>query len=142
MSSLWTITYMVAVIIFIGWLLHRVRCLHRDYRGSHGAAAPPARVGRSTVRDHLATAYTDNDVDRAATSPAVARRDDLTRIKGIGEVITRKLHAMGIVSFQQIARLTDKNIEDINRVLSFKGRIERDDWIGQARRLLAVRRSE
>ena len=68
-----------------------------------------------------------------------AGQDDLTRIKGIGPVIARKLHAMGIDSYAQIAAFSAEDVARVDAVLDFKGRIEREEWIRQARRLAAVK---
>ena len=62
--------------------------------------------------------------------------DDLTRIKGIGPVLKDKLNKLGITTFQQIADFDDDDIERINEVLSFPGRIERERWVDQAKALL------
>lgn len=60
-------------------------------------------------------------------------RDDLTIISGIGPGIQKKLNEIGIYSFQQIAEFTPDDIERVTRMLKvFKGRIGRDNWIGQA----------
>ncbi len=141
MSSVWSGIYMVATIIFIGWLLYRVRFSRQDHPGSQGPAMrrdTPTGGEGSKFHDQTASTDTRSAVDRAATSQAAAGGDDLTRIKGIGEVIAPKLHAMGIVSYAQVACLSGEDIERINAVLSFKGRIEREDWIGQAQRLVVA----
>ncbi len=63
--------------------------------------------------------------------------DDLTEIKGIGEVLATNLNAMGIFQFAQLARLNDEDIERVTRRLrGFKDRIHRDRWIEQAADLL------
>ncbi len=60
-------------------------------------------------------------------------RDDLTVISGIGPVIQKKLNEIGIYSFKQIAEFTPGEVEQVTQVLKvFKGRIGRDNWIGQA----------
>ncbi len=61
--------------------------------------------------------------------------DDLKRIVGIGPVIERQLNDLGIVSFAQIASWSDDEIEAISRQLDVEGRIELEDWVGQARKL-------
>lgn len=63
-------------------------------------------------------------------------KSDLTEINGVGPVIVEKLNAIGITSLEQIAAFTDEDIERVNGELNFKGRIERDDWVGQAKQLL------
>jgi len=62
--------------------------------------------------------------------------DDLTEIIGIGKVFERTLHDLGIYHFRQIAAFGPVEIARINSELKeFKGRIEHDDWIGQAKDL-------
>ncbi len=63
--------------------------------------------------------------------------DDLTQINGIGPVIAEKLNKLEITTIEQIANLTEDEIENINEKLSFKGRIEREEWVQQAKDLLA-----
>lgn len=61
---------------------------------------------------------------------------DLTQIQGIGPAISRKLYAMGIYSFKQISQFDKKTIDQIGKALKyFPDRIQRDDWVGQARKL-------
>ena len=76
---------------------------------------------------------------KAAPKPqaASASSDDLTRISGVGPVLVQKLNDAGITTFAQIAAFTKDDIERIDGQLNFKGRIERDDWIGQAKQFLA-----
>lgn len=62
--------------------------------------------------------------------------DDLTKISGVGPVIVEKLHELGVYHFWQIAELNSEQITAIDDRLNFKGRIEREDWIGQAKTLL------
>lgn len=72
-----------------------------------------------------------------SVSASDASEDDLTKIKGIGGVLQGKLNNLGIVSFRQIAEFTQEDINRIDTVLDFPGRIERDRWVDQARTLLA-----
>ncbi len=61
--------------------------------------------------------------------------DKLTEINGIGPVIEGKLQALGIASFAQIAELTAERIAEIDEQLNFKGRIDREEWVEQAKKL-------
>ncbi|MAT54741.1 MAG: hypothetical protein CMN32_09685 [Saprospirales bacterium] len=68
--------------------------------------------------------------------PKAPAKDDLTRIKGIGPGIEEKLNAMGIYNFEQISHFDEEDIERVSVALgSFKNRILRDDWVGQATKL-------
>lgn len=62
--------------------------------------------------------------------------DDLTRISGVGPVIVGKLADQGITTFAQIAGWSADDIVKFDEALSFKGRIERDDWIAQAKEFM------
>lgn len=62
--------------------------------------------------------------------------DDLKLIVGIGPVLERMLQQMGITSYRQIARWTERDVVDFDARLSeFPGRIRRDAWVTQARAL-------
>ena len=70
----------------------------------------------------------------AARNPRAQRQsDDLKRIRGIGVLIEKKLNSLGIVHYEQVANWTGADIERISGILDFKGRIERENWIEQAR---------
>ncbi len=63
--------------------------------------------------------------------------DNLTKISGVGEVLVGKLNKLGITKFEQISAWSDDDIAKVDDALSFKGRIEREDWITQATKLMA-----
>ena len=63
--------------------------------------------------------------------------DDLKDIVGIGKIFEATLHSLGVYHFRQIASFGPAEIARVNAELKeFKGRIEHDDWIGQAKELL------
>ena len=66
---------------------------------------------------------------------ADAGADDLKLLNGVGPALEKKLHEAGVTSFAQIASWGPKDIEEMDEKLSFKGRIERDGWIEQAKEL-------
>jgi predicted flap endonuclease-1-like 5' DNA nuclease len=61
--------------------------------------------------------------------------DDLKLIKGIGRQNEGRLHGLGIWHFDQVAAWTKENVEWVGGYLAFPGRIEREDWVGQAKAL-------
>lgn len=61
--------------------------------------------------------------------------DDLKLISGVGPKLEEKLNSVGIYKFDQIANWTEANIAEFDELLSFKGRIERDEWVAKAREL-------
>ena len=71
-----------------------------------------------------------------ALKAAEGEPDDLKKISGVGPKLEEKLHGLGIYHFWQIAGFNDDDMQRIDDELNFKGRIERDDWIGQAKALM------
>lgn len=71
----------------------------------------------------------------AAPVKAAAGADDLKRLSGVGPALEKKLVAAGVTSFAQIAAWNEADVEAFGEKLSFKGRIEREGWIEQAKEL-------
>jgi len=62
--------------------------------------------------------------------------DDLKKIKGVGPAIEKTLQSLGIFRFNQIAEMSEYDIDRVAQQLKgFRSRIYREDWIGQARDL-------
>ena len=68
--------------------------------------------------------------------------NDLKRIRGIGVLIEKKLNSLGITGYEQVANWTGADIDRISQLLDFKGRIERENWIEQARILASGGQTE
>ena len=71
-----------------------------------------------------------------AKKAAKTEGDDLTKLSGVGPVIIGKLNDAGITTFKQIAEWTAEDVAKFDEQLNFKGRIEREGWIEQAKELL------
>ena len=63
--------------------------------------------------------------------------DDISLISGVGDVLAKKLAGEGIKSFKQIADWSVDDVADYDAKLGLKGRIEREEWIEQAKELIA-----
>lgn len=64
-------------------------------------------------------------------------KDNLEQIKGIGPALAEKLYSQGINTFDQIAELTEKEIDKLEEtIIKFPGRIRRENWVVQATSLL------
>ncbi len=61
--------------------------------------------------------------------------DDLKKLSGVGPALEKKLHEAGVTTFAQIAAWTGADVAAMDEKLSFKGRIEREGWIDQAKEL-------
>ncbi|MEM6481837.1 MAG: 50S ribosomal protein L21 [Pseudomonadota bacterium] len=68
-------------------------------------------------------------------SKAPAGGDDLKQLSGVGPALEKKLLAGGVTSLAQIAAWTEADIAEFDEKLSFKGRIEREGWVEQAKEL-------
>jgi predicted flap endonuclease-1-like 5' DNA nuclease len=108
------------------------------------AAAPQAKTSRSrTTGARTETASGEKQTiakpapakakPRKASPVAPAAPDNLKQIKGIGPQIEAKLNAAGINSFSQIAAWSTKQQAEFAEQLSFAGRIEREQWVSQAK---------
>lgn len=67
--------------------------------------------------------------------PEGGQADDLKKITGVGPKLEQTLNELGIWHYHQVAKLTKDDIAWVDERLRFKGRIERDDWVGQAEEL-------
>jgi branched-chain amino acid transport system ATP-binding protein len=99
------------------------------------AAKKPAAKARSTKAAAKAPAAKTAGISNRLDAPRGGKADSLIRIKGIGPVNERKLNEHGIFHFDQIAAWKKADIEAAEAYLAFDGRIEREDWIGQAKAL-------
>ncbi|HQZ13115.1 MAG TPA: 50S ribosomal protein L21 [Devosia sp.] len=107
--------------------------------------AKAAKIAKPAKTTAKAAAKADN-ADAPAKAPAkkaAAKKaaveivDDLKLIGGVGPAIEKKLHEAGITSLKEIAAWKAADIADFDEKLAFHGRIEREDWVGQAADLLA-----
>ena len=72
---------------------------------------------------------------RTMSAPRKAGADDLKLISGVGPKLEGVLNELGFWHFDQIAKWTSAEVAWVDSRLKFKGRIERDDWISQAKDL-------
>ena len=70
-----------------------------------------------------------------AAPKATEGGDDLKELSGVGPALEKKLHEAGVTTFAQIAAWTEEDIAAMDEKLSFKGRIEREGWVEQAKEL-------
>ena len=67
---------------------------------------------------------------------APSEKDDLKKITGVGPKLEEAMNKLGIYQFAQVASWTNDEIMWVDDSLSVKGRIERDDWVGQVSELI------
>ena len=112
----------------------------KDSAKAKSSGADSSSETKSTKTDN------SSEVASSAAVAAVAPKfldapngepDDLKKILGIGPVLEEKLNEMGIYHYSQIAEFSETDVTNINTHLNFPGRIERDEWIPQAKELVS-----
>ncbi len=102
------------------------------------AEAKPAKAAATKAAAKPAKDSSAGRVDEArgmVYDSAPAEVDDLKLISGVGPVLEEKLNSVGIYRFEQIANWSERNMQEFDELLSFKGRIEREEWLKQAKTL-------
>jgi len=85
----------------------------------------------------------DEDKPELLDAPRGGKADDLKEISGIGVKIEETLNELGVYHFDQIANWTKANVDWVNEhLLVFKGRIEREKWVEQAKKLARGEQTE
>ncbi len=71
------------------------------------------------------------------------KRDPLANITGVGPFLEQKLNEIGIYTYADLAALDRSRYDEVeNRIGWLPGRIEQDDWVGQATRLMRMPKGE
>ena len=94
--------------------------------------------GRDASNDPIDDAP-DDSREEAVDAPQESgdAKDNLKKIKGVGPAIEKTLNELGIFRFEQIADMSEYDIDRVaQRLKGFHSRIYREDWIGQAREFL------
>jgi predicted flap endonuclease-1-like 5' DNA nuclease len=107
--------------------------LRSEFVDTHAASSAALRARVSELEALLA----------AKSNTASEERGGLRRIRGIGPAFERALLGLGITTVAQIAELRPDEIARIAPQIKARAdRIERDDWVGQAQRLIAESSAE
>ncbi len=103
----------------------------KDEKDNEAAAKEAAVVGKTLGK-----------TDFTPLEAPDGEADDLKMISGVGPVLEKKLNAIGIYHYHQIADFTKTDIEAVDDVLDFKGRIDRDNWLEQAGKLVNAKKAK
>ncbi len=105
----------------------------------YGGKAAKAKAKPTTVATPPATKATPVKTASPAGPERLAKpqgkADDLKLIAGVGPKLEQTLNRLGFWHFAQIAKWTKKDVAIVDDELSFRGRIERDGWVKQAKAL-------
>ena len=108
-----------------------------DTDAASGAGAGAAAVAAAPAG---AVAAGSGEVDNTESAAwRTVEPDDLKVIKGIGPKLESLLHEIGVRTYEQIAAFPAAYIGQLDDFLSFTGRIDRDNWVGQAAELAQTR---
>ncbi len=100
------------------------------------AATPEAKpVAKPAAKKVAPKAAAKTDGPELLKKARTGGADDLKLISGVGPKLEQTLNEMGFWHFDQIAKWKKADIAWVDSRLKFKGRIERDDWIKQAKTL-------
>jgi NADH-quinone oxidoreductase subunit E len=106
-------------------------------------APPKAEIEAEKIaRPEEGTVAPEPEGDPTDVPQTSAGADDLKLLKGVGPTIEKKLHANGVTTFAQIAAWSPEDVAAMDDKLAFKGRIDRDGWIEQAKVLAAGGQTE
>jgi len=120
----------------------------RDYDGGNSTStateAPVKKAVVETVVEESTEPISEEartekiDMIKSVIGEATAEnKDDLKKISGVGPVYEEKLNSLGIYTFEQVSKLTPESIQAIEELTKyFPGRIEREDWMSQAKKLM------
>ena len=115
------------------------------YAGGDAAAAAGStetRVSASSKAEPAAAGDAAEAEPLTYASAPEGGADDLKKIKGVGPGLENTLNGLGIYTFAQIADWGAAEIAWVDARLKFKGRIERDDWVAQAKLLASGQETE
>jgi predicted flap endonuclease-1-like 5' DNA nuclease len=154
MPALWLETALLYVAAYLAGCC--LACLIRTLRRSDATAAPAAGLHEPAMAPLPSQSVSSEGAVLGDTRPAAkvegedlipgkrplgfaaargGTSDDLKLIKGIGRQNEGRLHGLGIWHFDQIAAWTPENVEWVGSYLAFPGRIERENWVAQAKSL-------
>ncbi|WP_243612347.1 NADH-quinone oxidoreductase subunit E [Shimia aestuarii] len=97
--------------------------------------APAKKAAKPAAKPAAAVAEVEEKAPETLGAARDGGADDLKKIKGVGPKLEETLNALGFYHYDQIAKWTEAEIAWVDNRLKFKGRIERDGWIDQARTL-------
>lgn len=121
-------------------LAEEVSRLHQalqGLQGDRGAERVPASAPEPKPQPSVEAKPKQKAAAKAKPATTAEKPDNLKRISGIGPVLEKKLNTLGIQRVAQIAAFTQQDIDRVSEELNFKGRIERDGWVAQAKSLEA-----
>ncbi len=139
----------------IGYLFGKMTCASDDCAEESHAPSPvesshteatvvntPKSADKKMALSDDTSLSEEGDKPILLSAPRNGKKDNLTRIKGVGLKIEEALNEIGIYHFDQIAAWDTENIAWADSTLGFPGRAERENWVAQAKALDAGEETE
>jgi len=143
----------------IGYLLGKSTCAKHDCNetnnihtsgtshtntvgNTHNTSAQGIAAATTKANSTDSSSISKGKTPEVLSGPRNGKKDNLTRIKGIGVKIDETLNSIGIYHFDQIANWTAENMAWADSTLGFPGRAEREQWVAQAKALAAGEETE
>ncbi len=122
-------------------LSEKVAKLRAPSGGKSAAKGAAKSTGKAADKSSAKADKSDSKYPGAQPATFAAARggapDDLSLIKGLGPKSVEKLHKLGVFHYDQIADWSADNAKWIGAAIGAAGRVERDNWVAQARKLTA-----
>ncbi len=107
----------------------------QDNPGNVRAALGTERTAKKSRGDNTSEKITRDPLSEILLTEPIGATDDLQLISGVGPKLERTLKSAGIFHYWQIANLTENQAVALDDLLGIRGRMVRDNWVEQARRL-------
>jgi len=124
--------------MLIGWLLCKSKCGRK--RQQTKTSGKDKGCKNNASNNDSASAGTTSDSKSNYVNPDESKynasaKDNLRLIKGVGATLEKVLNDIGVYKFEQIASWTPEQASQVDDIIAFPGRIEREKWISQCKRL-------
>ena len=100
-------------------------------------AEAPAEAPAAEAQPEESTEANQAELLGTLGTADASNKDDLKKIKGVGPKLEETLNSLGIYTYEQVSKMTEKEYDLVDSLMSsFKGRAKRDDWAQQAKDLM------
>ncbi len=124
--------------MLIGWLLCKSKCGKKSHRST--TSNESKSCNDNTDKSDTASADATSNPKPSYINPDESKynastKDNLRLIKGVGATLEKVLNDIGVYKFEQIASWTPEQAAQVDDIIAFPGRIEREKWISQCKKL-------
>lgn len=124
--------------LFCRMMSEKESCAHDVHETDNAHTHESADTAPAEAQALVSDTAQEGDIDEGVApelleAPRNGKKDNLTRIKGIGVKIEETLNNAGIFHFDQIAAWTEENIKWADANIAFPGRVKREKWVEQAK---------